>query len=84
MDMNREMLLREIMAADFMLVDLNLYLDIHPFDQKALMQYNNALQRARALRNNYERIYGPLSPISPYAAANRWKWIDSPWPWEWQ
>lgn len=81
-DTSRENLLREVMAADFTLIDLNLYLDTHPWDMNALMQYNCALQRARMLRNNYERMYGPLSPMSPYAAMGRWRWIESPWPWE--
>lgn len=84
MDINRDMLLREVMAADFMLVDLNLYLDTHPCDQNALMQFKNAQLRAAILKNNFERMYGPLTPMSPYAATNRWQWIDSPWPWQWQ
>jgi spore coat protein JB len=82
MDTNRDMLLREVMAADFTLIDMNLYLDTHPCDQNALMQYNCALQRAKMLRNNFECMYGPLSPMSPYAATNKWQWIASPWPWE--
>jgi spore coat protein JB len=80
MDPKREQLLREIQAADFTLIDLNLYLDTHPSDQRALTLYNNSAQRAKMLRDNYERMYGPLTPMS--YSAYPWQWIASPWPWE--
>lgn len=80
MDAGREQMLREVMAADFTLIDLNLYLNTHPCDQKALAQYNCGVQRAKMLRENYERMYGPLTPMSP--SNYPWQWINSPWPWE--
>jgi len=81
MDLNRERLLKELMAADFTLIDLNLYLDTHPYDQKTINIYNNCLQRAKMLRNQYEQMYGPLTPNS-IPSGCPWQWIESPWPWE--
>ena len=81
MDMNREQLLRELQASDFTVEDLHLYLDTHPFDQKALMLFNCAVQQSRMLRENYERLYGPLNPHTSYSGYP-WQWIKSPWPWE--
>jgi spore coat protein JB len=76
----RDKMLKEIMALDFMAIELNLYLNTHPYDQKALMIFVNTAQRAKMLRDNYESMYGPLTA----AASNSfpWPWIESPWPWE--
>lgn len=80
-DMNREQLLKELMSADFTVIELNLYLDTHPYDYRALMLYNNGVMRAKVLRENYERLYGPLT--ARYSTSNYpWQWIESPWPWE--
>ncbi len=79
--MSRERLLREVMALDFALIDLGLYLDTHPCDQRALNLFNNYAQSAMALRREYERLYGPLTQNSA-ATGFRWTWIDEPWPWE--
>lgn len=81
MNTNREQLLKEVMAADFTLVDLNLYLNTHPYDQRTIMLYNNSVQRARMLRSEYERLYGPLCIMNSTSKCP-WQWIDSPWPWE--
>jgi spore coat protein JB len=83
MNTNRENLLKEVMAADFTLIDLNLYLNTHPYDQTTIMLFNNCAQRARMLRNEYERLYGPLT-ASNSTCKCPWQWISSPWPWEHQ
>lgn len=81
MDTNRESLLREVMAADFTVIDLNLYLNTHPYEQKAIWIYNNSVQQAKMLRDRYEKMYGPLTPMY-INHKNTWQWIESPWPWE--
>jgi len=80
MEMTREKMLMEIMAVDFTLIDLNLYLDTHPYEQKTITHYNNCIQKAKILHENYEQMYGPLTPMS-YSKCP-WQWIESPWPWE--
>lgn len=80
MEANRENMLKEVMAASFTAFDLHLYLNTHPYDQKALMLFNNSNQNARILTSNYERMYGPLTASS--AGSYPWQWIKSPWPWE--
>lgn len=81
MDENRERLMREIMAADFSIIDLNLYLDTHPNDLRAIMLRNNFINRSVSLRYEYERLYGPINAqLSPSSCP--WQWIKSPWPWE--
>jgi spore coat protein JB len=81
MDANCECLLKEIMAADFTIIDLHLYLNTHPYDQRAIMIYNNSVKRSMMLRNEYERMCGPLSAHQS-ASKCPWQWIESPWPWE--
>jgi len=71
MDDAREKMLREVMALEFMLIELNLYLNTHPYDQRALMIFTNTAQRHKMVRENFERMYGPLT-----ADASR----SFPWP----
>lgn len=81
MDANREKMLKEVMAADFTVIDLHLYLNTHPYDQRAIILYNNSARRAMMLRSQFERMYGPINPMcSPSKCP--WQWIESPWPWE--
>ena len=80
MDMSRENLLKQVMAADFTVIDLNLYLDTHPDDQRGINIYNQAVKRSRMLRDTYERMYGPLTPS--FISKCPYPWINSPWPWE--
>lgn len=84
MDYHCAKILREIQELEFALVELNLYLDTHPADNKALMTFNNLAERLAAARKAYEARYGPLvnfgfSDHPPHMA---WKWMEEPWPWE--
>ncbi len=79
----RQELLNQIRAIEFMTVELNLYLDTHPCDMRALKEYNMYTQQLMTLKAQYERQYGPLSNFG--TALNQgmsWRWIEEPWPWE--
>ena len=76
----REKLLEQIMAYDFVMTDLNLYLNTHPSDENALKDYRACLEESDKLRSTYTKKYGPLSPR--YFPEKCWTWIDDPWPWE--
>lgn len=78
---NRCELLNQIMAVDFKLYDLQLYLDTHPFDREALCKYQNLVNECDALKDEYEEKYGPLT-ANAAAGDCEWKWIKNPWPWE--
>ena len=81
MNNNREELFRKIQILDFNIIDMHLYLDTHPYDQRAIAIYNNFVQQALILRHQYQCMYGPLYAhtfISNYP----WPWIDEPWPWQ--
>ena len=74
----REMLMR-IKEYDFALDELNLYLDTHPDDAKALCLHNNYSRILKDLETQYQRVYGPLTANYP---CRKWRWIEEPWPWE--
>ncbi len=77
----QECKLKELMALDFKLYDLQLYLDTHPFDQDALEVYQDLAVEAACARKNYEEMYGPLRAVNG-ATDCEWTWIKNPWPWE--
>ena len=78
----RRALLRKLQEVDFVLVELNLYLDTHPNDQDALNQYNQCSLEREGIRAEYEEIFGPLMHFGH--SFNRYPcgWNEGPWPWE--
>jgi len=84
MDARCEKMLKEIMAAEFTVIDLNLYLDTHPCDVRTINLYNSNVQRLRTLKEKYEKACGPLTANDSYNNGCTWRWIESPWPWEGQ
>lgn len=82
-NMSKYELLKEITALDFVMIDLQLYLNTHPMDQAALERYNAIVPQLDTLKKNYESCYGMLcvgNSFSPYP----WQWISEPWPWEYE
>jgi hypothetical protein len=79
--MNRNQLLAQLTALDFMAVDLQLFLDSHPCDSEAISRYNDIVSKANILRSEYENICGPLTSYRSTSNCP-WQWIDDPWPWQ--
>ncbi len=78
----QEKLMKNLMALGFMALDLQLYLDTHPYDSQALIVYLNTVQRCKMIKDNYEQMYGPITACA--SNSYPWPWINSPWPWECQ
>lgn len=77
----KQMMLKKIQAADFALVDINLFLDTHPNDKSALDCFCKYQKVYDSLVREYEEKYGAL--MAKRADTNKgWTWIDNPWPWE--
>ncbi len=71
----------ELMALDFAIDELGLYLVTHAQDQEALQLYWSYIKLAKEGREKYQSMYGPLlqtdlTPESGYA------WLKDPWPWD--
>ena len=75
-------MLIQMMALQFTAVDLNLYLDTHPGDQRALMDYNAIVQELALLKDQYSRRFGPISNFGSAPSQYPWAWVNEPWPWE--
>lgn len=79
---NRE--LCELMAIDFAITELGLYLDTHKNDKEALRIFREYVDLAKEGRKRYEAIHGPLMKKQSGSDHNGWNWIESPWPWEYE
>ena len=74
-------LMRRLMVQNFAIDDIKLFLDTHPDDKKALEYYQKYRHLHEQTLNDYVKQFGPISP-DQVENANRWTWIDTPWPWE--
>ena len=74
----------ELMALDFAITELGLYLDTHKNDKEALRLYREYVALEKDGRKRYEAIHGPLMQKKSGDDRKGWDWIDSPWPWEYE
>ena len=73
--------LTELMALDFAIDEMGLYLDTHPEDSEALELFNSYIKLAQQGRAKYEAAFGPLA--KRYVSEDgQYTWINNPWPWE--
>ena len=73
--------LTELMALDFAVKELNLYLDTHPEDQEVLNLYAAYLKLAQEGREKYRSLYGPLTS-EDFTPEDGYTWLKNPWPWD--
>ena len=78
---DKEQLLLMLDALSFAMVDISLYLTIYPNDKDMTELYNQYRQQEKAICNQYENMYGPLTTDSEVLSKG-WAWNSSPWPWE--
>ena len=71
----------ELMALDFAIDELGLYLVTHAEDQEALQLYWSYIKLAKEGREKYQKMYGPLlqTDLTPEEG---YIWLKDPWPWE--
>jgi spore coat protein JB len=75
----KEEMLKKIMEYNFSIIELGLYLDTSPDDEKALCLHKEYCKVFKDLCDKYQKMYGPLSIYFP---CNKWRWLEEPWPWE--
>ena len=73
--------LAELMALDFAVDELGLYLTTHPEDQEVLQLYWSYTRLAREGREKYQQMYGPLLQTD-VTEKDGYAWLRDPWPWE--
>ena len=71
----------ELMALDFTIDELGLYLTTHANDQEVLQLYWSYIKLAQEGREKYEKMYGPLlqTDLTPEEG---FAWLKDPWPWD--
>ena len=77
----RRELLKKIQETDFYALELQLYLNTHPDCQRALKLYTETVEKSKALHEEYEKVYGPLT-VRGAAGKTPWQWSKNPWTWE--
>ena len=75
--MAKDEMLMQIREYQFSIIELALYLDTHPEDERALCLHRKYANILRDLMDKYQRVYGPLSINCP---CNKWRWLEEPWP----
>lgn len=78
-DCQREEMLMNIRELNFAVIELGLYLNTHPEDQRALCLHKKYVKELKDLKDKYQKVYGPLTIYYP---CNKWRWLEEPWPWE--
>ena len=78
-NMKREEMIMKIKEYQCAIIELALYLDTHPDDEKALCLHREYARELKDLRDKYQKVYGPLTIEYP---CNKWRWLEEPWPWE--
>ena len=71
----------ELMALDFAIQELGLYLTTHSADQEVLQLYWSYIKLEQEGREKYQKMYGPLlqTDLTP---EDGFAWLKDPWPWE--
>lgn len=73
--------MKKLQEVSFVLDEIRLFLDTHPFDKEALTCYENYRgQREKAL-SEYETAFGPVEQYR-VKENTMWNWVNNPWPWE--
>ncbi len=75
----REKCLLEIQKLDFVITDLNLYLDMHPEDEYAYRMFTRYVEDCKKKKDEYTRIFGPLVLED---LTENYEWSKGVWPWE--
>jgi spore coat protein JB len=73
--------LAELMALDFAVDELGLYLTTHPDDQEVLDLYWSYIKLANEGREKYQKLYGPISQTD-LTPEDGYAWLKDPWPWD--
>lgn len=71
-----------LMALQFAIVELNLFLDTHPESEQALQDYNRLVEQFDERQRMYIEKYGPLVNFGFGKSRFPWQWVNAPWPWD--
>ncbi len=73
----------ELMAIDFVVDELELYLDTHSEDEEAFALYQTMLSLRQEARERYVELCGPITQCD-MLGMDSYAWLNGPWPWEYR
>lgn len=68
-----------LMAYQFAIIDLQLYLDVNPNNKVVKDLYDRYLEQYLNAKKEYESKYGPITLDSTFNKGPNWKWQNN-WP----
>lgn len=78
---NKEQLLKDIGVVSFVVLELGLYLDTHPFDRNSMEYFNHYSRIQNQMEKEFSAKYYPLR-MSLAESGKEWSWGMAPLPWE--
>ena len=77
-------LMEQIAKCEFILVDINLFLDTHPDNERAIADYNGYSEQLAAMKKLYTEHFGPIENFggSMNRSKTNWLWNEMPFPWQ--
>lgn len=73
--------LNQLRALDFVILELGLYLDTHPYDSEAFALFQKYVELEKTARAAYVEQHGPLV-MTDAAMDGSFSWGNGPWPWQ--
>jgi spore coat protein JB len=70
----------ELMALNFVITELKMYLDTHKNDREALELFVSYTKLYKEGYERYVRLYGPIEATDVTDTA--FTWVNNPWPWD--
>lgn len=76
-DYNRADMLNSIKSLNFAVIELGLYLNTHPDDERALYLHREHCKQLKDIKDKYQKF---MDLLSIYYPCNKWRWLEEPWP----
>lgn len=73
--------LNQLRALGFVILELGLYLDTHPYDAEAFALFQKYVEMEKTARAAYVEQHGPLV-MTDAAMDGSYTWGNGPWPWQ--
>ncbi len=82
-DCRKKELMEQICQCEFILIDINLFLDTHPNNKEAIEDYNAYAEQLCVLKERYSCEFGPISNFGNSVANNAdcFSWVKEPFFW---